>query len=49
VRNTSLIEISVLSDKPEEAAKHANAVAEVYKEHRLRQWKERSMAGVSVL
>ncbi|MGD1006251.1 MAG: Wzz/FepE/Etk N-terminal domain-containing protein, partial [Ignavibacteriaceae bacterium] len=37
VRNTSLIEIRVLSEKPEEAAGIANAVAEAYKKHRLDQ------------
>ena len=35
VRNTSLIEITVFMDKPEEAAIIANAVAEAYRAHRL--------------
>ena len=34
VRNTSLIEIRVYSEKADEAAKIANAVAEAYKTHR---------------
>ena len=35
VRNTSLIEIRVFSEKPEEAAKLANVIAETYQKHRL--------------
>src|SRR4051812_26679984 len=35
VRNASLIEIQIFSDKPEEAARIANTIAEVYKNHRL--------------
>src|SRR5205823_11334773 len=35
VRNTSLIEIRVYSEKPEEAATIANKVAEVYQKFRL--------------
>ncbi len=49
VRNTSLIEIRVLSENKDDAAKYANAIAEVYKQHRLEQWKARSSAGVKVL
>ena len=37
VRNTSLIEIRVYSEKAAEAANIANAVAEAYKKHRLDQ------------
>jgi succinoglycan biosynthesis transport protein ExoP len=33
-RNTALIEITVVDDTPEEAAKIANAVADAYKKHR---------------
>ncbi|MGN6553078.1 MAG: polysaccharide biosynthesis tyrosine autokinase, partial [Verrucomicrobiota bacterium] len=33
--NASLIEVEVFSDKPEEAAKIANEIVEVYKQHRL--------------
>lgn len=35
VRNASLIEVEVYSDKPEEAAKIANEIVETYKQHRL--------------
>ncbi len=35
VRNASLIEVEVFSDKPDEAAKIANEIAETYAEHRL--------------
>jgi capsular exopolysaccharide synthesis family protein len=34
VRNASLIEVQVYSDKPEEAAKIANEIVDTYKEHR---------------
>ena len=46
VRNTSLIEITVSSEKPEEAAKIANAVAEAYKIHRREQRKQLSEGGI---
>jgi succinoglycan biosynthesis transport protein ExoP len=46
VRNTSLIEITVSSEKPEEAAKIANAVAEAYKTHRREQRKQLSEGGI---
>ena len=49
VRNTSLIEIRVFSEKPEEAAKIANEVAIVYKKHRLDQRKEMSQGGIKAL
>ena len=49
VRNTSLIEIRVFSEKPEEAAKIANEVAIVYKKHRLDQRKEMSQGGIRAL
>src|ERR1043166_3803994 len=49
VRNTSLIEIRVLSEKAEDAAKYAQAIAEVYQEHRLEQWRKRTREGVKVL
>jgi capsular exopolysaccharide synthesis family protein len=49
VRNTSLIEIRVYSDKAEEAAKIANAVAEAYKDHRLKQRQQLSNGGITVL
>jgi len=46
VRNTSLIEITVLSEKAEEAAKIANAVADAYKTHRREQRKQLSEGGI---
>ena len=49
VRNTSLIEIRVLSEKPEEAAGIANAVAEAYKKHRLDQRMQLSEGGIKAL
>ena len=49
VRNTSLIEIRVFSEKPEEAAKIANEVATVYKKHRVDQRKEMSQGGIRAL
>ena len=36
-KNTSLLNVGVKSDQPEEAARIANAVAEAYKAHRLEQ------------
>lgn len=47
VRNTSLIEIRVLSDDRNEAADIANAIAEEYKQHRLNQRKEAATAGIA--
>ena len=49
VRNTSLIEIRVYSDKADEAARIANAVAEAYREHRLKQRQQLSNGGIAVL
>jgi polysaccharide biosynthesis transport protein len=49
VRNTSLIEIRVFSEKPEEAAKIANSIAELYKKHRQDQRKELSQGGIRAL
>ncbi len=49
VRNTSLIEIRVYSEKAEEASRIANAVAEAYKEHRSKQRQELSNGGITVL
>jgi Mg-chelatase subunit ChlD/capsular polysaccharide biosynthesis protein len=49
VKNTSLLEIGVKSDKPEEAAKIANAVAEEYKARRSEQRAQLSKAGTKVL
>ena len=49
VRNTSLIEIRVFSDRPDEAAKIANAVAQAYKNHRLQQRQAMSHGGIDSL
>jgi Mg-chelatase subunit ChlD len=49
VRNTSLLEIGVKSDKPEEAAKIANAVAESYAAHRLERRTQLAKAGTKAL
>ena len=49
VRNTSLIEIRVFSEKPDEAAKIANEIAIVYKKHRVDQRKEMSQGGIKAL
>jgi capsular exopolysaccharide synthesis family protein len=49
VRNTSLIEISVISEKAEEAARIANAVADAYKAHRLEQRTQLSKGGIKAL
>jgi capsular exopolysaccharide synthesis family protein len=49
VRNTSLIEIRVFSEKAEEAAKIANAIAEAYKAHRHEQRMQLSKGGIKAL
>jgi Mg-chelatase subunit ChlD len=49
VPNTSLLEIGVKSDKPEEAANIANALAEEYKARRLAQRAQLSMGGIKAL
>jgi capsular exopolysaccharide synthesis family protein len=49
VRNTSLIEIRVFSEKADEAARIANAVAEAYREHRQEQRTRLSMGGIKAL
>ena len=49
VRNTSLIEISFTSERPEEAAVIANKVADVYKQHRIAQRKELTTGGIEAL
>ena len=49
VRNTSLIEIRVFSEKADEAAKIANAIAEAYKAHRLAQRTQLSRGGIAAL
>ena len=49
VRNTSLIEIRIFSEKAEEAAKIANAIAEAYKVHRQEQRNALSKGGIKAL
>jgi capsular exopolysaccharide synthesis family protein len=49
VRNTSLIEIRVFSDKPKEAADIANKVAEVYRQFRLDERQKLSKGGITAL
>src|ERR1043166_2020832 len=48
-RNTSLIEVKVLSDDKNEAATIANEIAKVYREHRLQARNEMSKGGIKVL
>jgi capsular exopolysaccharide synthesis family protein len=49
VRNTSLIEIRVLSEKPEEARKIADAIAKAYKDYRQKERQSLSEGGIEVL
>ncbi len=49
VRNTSLIEISVYSENPQEAADIANTIAETYRDYRLGQRRQLSQGGIRVL
>jgi len=49
VRNTSFIEIRVYSDDKNEAAKLANAIAEVYRDHRKERRIELTWEGVKAL
>ena len=49
VRNTSLIEIRVYSDKADEAARIANAIAEAYKAYRLEQLVKLRTGGIKAL
>jgi len=49
VRNTSLIEVRVTLEDRKEAADLANAVAEAYRDHRLKQRKEQTMSGIRAL
>ena len=48
-RNTSLIEIHVFSENPEEAAQLANKIAETYQAYRLEQRKRFSQEGIKSL
>jgi uncharacterized protein involved in exopolysaccharide biosynthesis len=49
VRNTSLIEIRVFSEKPDEAASIANKIAKVYERHRQEERREMSQGGIRAL
>src|SRR5438445_203527 len=49
VRNTSLIEIRVYSERPDEAATLANAIATAYRNHRLEQRMAMSRNGIKSL
>ena len=49
VRNTTLIEIRVYSDKPDEAAKLANTIATVYREYRLEMRRQLTAGGIKTL
>ena len=49
VRNTRLIEISMTSADPDEAAKIANAIAGAYREFRLNQRRQLTIQGIQVL
>lgn len=49
VRNTSFIEIRVFSEKPDEAAKLANAIAAAYRDYRHAQRKLLSGGGIAAL
>lgn len=49
VRNTSFIEIRVFSEKADEAAKVANAIAEAYRDHRLEERRKMTMGGIEAL
>jgi len=49
VRNTSLIEIRVRSDKPDEAVRIANAIAEAYRTHRQERRAQLTKGGIQAL
>lgn len=49
VRNTSLIEIRVFSEKAQEASDIANAIAEAYQKHRLAERQRQSLGGIEAL
>ena len=49
IRNTSFVEIRVLSGKGKEAADIANDIAEAYREHRHAQRKQLSSGGIAAL
>jgi Mg-chelatase subunit ChlD len=49
VRSTSLVEIRAKSDKPDEAAAIANAVAEAYRDYRQEEGRKLSIGGLEAL
>ena len=49
MRNTSLIEIRVFGEKPDEAAKVANAVAEAYRDYRIQSRAQRISTSIRAL
>ena len=49
VRSTSLVDIGVKSDNPDEAARIANAIAETYRDYRLEQRRELTLGGIKIL
>jgi polysaccharide biosynthesis transport protein len=49
VRNTSLIDINVVSDDRQEAADIANEIANVYRDYRLEKLKENALRGIKTL
>jgi len=49
VRGTSLIAITVYSEKPDEAAEIANMVADVYREYRVKERQDMSRRGIASL
>ncbi len=49
VRNTSLIEIRVFSDNPDDAAVYANEIAKTYQAYRLEQRRKFGMEGIKSL
>jgi capsular exopolysaccharide synthesis family protein len=49
VRNTTLIDITVSGEDPNEAARLANAVAEAYRDYRMDQQKQKTMGGIKAL
>ncbi|MDE3068853.1 MAG: polysaccharide biosynthesis tyrosine autokinase [Verrucomicrobiota bacterium] len=49
VRNTSLIEITIYDEDPQEAAQIANAIAEEYKKYRLNNSIQQAQGGIKVM
>ena len=49
IRNTVFLEISCVSEKPEEAKAIANGVARAYRQFRLEQVQQRSLGGIKAL